>query len=119
MELKEVTLTIPCIPPTVNHYWIRRRDGRGYFLSPNARAFKETVAIFARGAKLEGKQYALDAVVYLGKRQKGDGDNFLKPIGDSLQKAGIIQSDAKIKDWRIRVDRDWEQPRTVLTVRIL
>ena len=117
--MTEVTLTIPLVPPSVNHYKMRNRRTGNWYVTKEAIAFKDAVAIFARGAQVRAKQYSLEAVVYLAKNQRGDGDNFNKCIGDGLKEAGVIHSDAAIKDWRVRVDRDWAHPRTVMTVRAL
>jgi len=117
--MTEITLTIPLIPPSVNHYKMRNRRTGRWYVTKQALAFKSAVAVFARGASVEGKAYSLDVTVFLGKRGRGDGDNFFKCIADGLKDARVIRSDAGIKDWRIKVDRDWANPRTVLTVKTL
>jgi Holliday junction resolvase RusA-like endonuclease len=117
--MTEITLTIPLIPPSVNHYKMRNRRTGHWYLTKEALAFKAAVAVYARGASVTAKQYSIDAIVFLGKRQRGDGDNFNKCIGDGLKEAGVIHSDAAVKDWRVRVDRDWDNPRTVLIVRAI
>jgi Holliday junction resolvase RusA-like endonuclease len=116
--MTEITLTIPLVPPSVNHYKMRSRTGHWY-VTKEALAFKAAVAIYARGAKVEAERYCIDAIVFLGKRKRGDADNFNKCIGDGLKDAGVIHSDAAVKDWRVRVERDWANPRTVLTVRAI
>lgn len=114
-SVTEITLTIPLIPPSVNQYVRHTRTGRHY-VTKEAKAFKDAVALFARGESVKGDTYSLDVTVFLGRRARGDGDNFFKCIADGLKDAGVIRSDAAIKDWRIKVDRDWSNPRTVLTV---
>ena len=114
--MTEITLTLPLVPPSVNNYVRHTRKGFHY-QTKEAKAFKAAVGIYARGAKIDAKRYVIDAVIFLGKRARGDADNFNKCIGDGLVEAGAIHSDAAVKDWRVRVDRDWANPRTVLTVR--
>lgn len=112
-------LTIPLIPPSVNHYKMRNRHTGHWYVTKEALAFKAAVGVYARGSAVEGKTYALAVTVYLGKGGRGDGDNFFKCIADGLKDAGVIRSDAAIKDWRITVERDWVNPRTVIAVRSL
>lgn len=127
-----VTLTIPWTPPSVNHYKEpsskRLRDGsrvKTFKLSPEARAYYDGVAILARGRSITPEtkkerdevRYALYVTVYLGTGQRGDGDNFFKCIADSLQKAGVIHSDARVRRWHLDVeDCDRENPRTEIRV---
>jgi crossover junction endodeoxyribonuclease RusA len=92
------------------------RSGRHY-QTAEAKSFKDAIAILARGAVVDAERYELDASVFLGKAGRGDGDNFWKCIADGLVNAGVIRSDAAVKRWVLEVDRDWENPRTELTVR--
>jgi Endodeoxyribonuclease RusA len=121
---------VPLIPPSVNHYKVPKIVRRGRFHSliweeqPESIIFKLTVRSIARGASVapvtlreqRKTAYSLRAVVFLGADQRGDGDNFWKVIGDSLTTAGIIHSDAAVKNWHMYVRRDRENPRTVITV---
>lgn len=121
-------IEIPLIPPTVNHYKkpaVNRRTGQKFMvLTKQAKAFKEAIAIFARGETVAPEteserrkvKYSLNATVYLGYRQRGDGDNFWKCLADGLQEAGVIHSDAAVSVWSIAVKRDKENPRTVVEV---
>lgn len=114
-------ITIPLVPPSVNHYKMRTRRGVT-FVSDEAKAFKSAVAIFAGGRSVPAKRnqkYALAAIVYFGKGQRGDGDNLWKCIADGLKDAGVIRSDAAVKRWLLEVDRDWENPRTEVWVKLL
>jgi Holliday junction resolvase RusA-like endonuclease len=127
-------IEIPLVPPTVNHYkkpaWKRRRGQppvRTMVLTDEAIAFKAAVAICARGETLaptdksaqRKTKYQLQATVYLGHKQRGDGDNFWKCLADGLKEAGVIHSDAAVKRWNIDVDRDRENQRTVVEISIL
>lgn len=128
-------IVIPLVPPTVNHYkkpaWRPKWRGgpvvQTMVLTKEAIAFKAAVAVFARGETVAPATesarrkvwYELQAIVYLGKGQRGDGDNFWKCLADGLKDAGVIHSDARVKHWHIEVDRDRENPRTVVEVRTL
>ena len=104
-----VTFTVPYLrPPSGNHYKApcvyRDRNGyprRGFKVTPEAKAFKEAVAIFARGrtvappdALKRKTHYDVKMTVVLGPRNRGDEDNFHKVGLDALVDAGIIHSDA-------------------------
>jgi crossover junction endodeoxyribonuclease RusA len=111
-----LTITVPLVPPSVNHYVKHTRTGRHY-VTAEGRAYKQAVAIFARGQSLRAKRYELEAVIHLGHGQRGDGDNFWKVIADGLVEAGVIHSDAAVSDWILRKRRDRNNPRTEITVR--
>lgn len=128
-------IEIPLVPPTVNHYkkpalFPRKRGGPpvpGMVMTKQAKAFKAAVAIFARGESLAPAteserrkvRYMLVATVYLGYKQRGDGDNFWKCLADGLVEAGVIHSDAAVTKWHIDVARDRENPRTVVEISTL
>lgn len=112
---QELCFSVPLIPPSVNHYVKHTRSGKHY-VTAEARAFKQAVAIFASGRSISAKEYSLEIRVFFGKGQKGDGDNLFKVPADGLKECGAIHSDAAIKRWSIEVDRDWENPRTDIAV---
>ncbi len=111
-----LSIIVPLVPPSVNHYWKHTRSGRHY-VTQEGRAYKEAVAMCARGKRVRAKRYELEAVIYLGHGQRGDGDNFWKVIADGLVDAGVIYSDAAVTDWILRKRRDARSPRTEITVR--
>jgi Holliday junction resolvase RusA-like endonuclease len=125
-SLKTLRLEIPLTPPSVNHY--KRpaiiRGVRTMVLSKDAKAYKAAVAIFARGETLAPAKeserrkvrYGMKAIVYLGYKQRGDGDNFFKVLADGLVEAGVIHTDAAVSEWNITVGRDRENPRTVVEI---
>lgn len=110
-----VSFTIPLVPPSVNHYVKHTRDG-GHYVTHEALSFKSAVRLFARGRVVTAKKYQIEFMVYLGKGERGDPDNFCKVIGDGLQEAGVIHSDSKVR-WIADTSRDWKNPRTEITVR--
>lgn len=131
--VKSIILEIPFTPPSVNHYKkpITLRTSNGprlsFALTPEAKAFRDAVAIFARGQTLvpltaieKNKiRYALTVTVFLGKNESGDADNYWKCIADSVVKAGVIHSDARVRKWHIEVeDEDRENPRTLIIVSV-
>lgn len=113
--MSEVRFTVPLTPPSVNHYKARAKNGHWY-VTKQATAFKSAIGIFAARQVCEGKRYQLDVTVFLGKGQRGDGDNFWKVIGDGLKEAGVIRSDAAVAAWNMKVDRDPKNPRTEIKV---
>jgi crossover junction endodeoxyribonuclease RusA len=129
MTAKRVSFTVPLVPPGVNNYVKHTRSGRHY-VTDNARAFKDAVIILARGKSVIGRAFQVEAVVYLGHKQKGDVDNFGKLILDALADAGVFQkanlrrplvtptqlSDAHVSDLILRRRRDVDNPRTEITI---
>lgn len=129
--VKSIILEIPFTPPSVNHYkkpiTLYTSDGPrlSFALTPEAMAFRDAIAIFARGQTLipltatekNKVRYALTATVFLGKGERGDGDNNWKCIADSLVNARVIHSDARVRKWHIEVeDRDRGNPRTLICI---
>lgn len=113
---KQVSFTVPLVPPSVNHYKMRTRKGVT-FVSGEAKAFKQAVAIFGRGQAVEAESYEVSLQIFLGKNGKGDADNFAKCCLDGLVEGGIIRTDAAINKLTIEKTRDWKNPRTEITVK--
>jgi Holliday junction resolvase RusA-like endonuclease len=118
MKPQIAAITIPLVPPSVNHYWKRKRYG-GYFVSEEGEAFLQAVALYAKRQKVRAKAYHVEVWIYLGRKQKGDVDNFAKCVLDGLRKAGVIDSDAKITDLDLHKRRDIANPRTEIMVEAL
>lgn len=112
---KSVTLVVPLIPPSVNGYVRHTRSGRHY-VTKEALAFKEAVALVARRRKITGDSYQVKIAIYLGKGDRGDLDNFGKVIFDSIVAAGVIHSDAAVNEIFMQKFRDPLNPRTVIEV---
>lgn len=126
--MTEVEMTIPFTPPSVNHYWLKRRGTNSRYVSKEGIAFKQAILLMAKGRTIapQTKQgqlkvrYALWVRVVLGVKERGDADNFLKPIGDGLVNAGVIHSDARIKVLHIEMDdEDRQNPRTEICVQVI
>ncbi len=118
------------IPPTVNHYKVPIiiRGHISFKVTIQAKLFKTLVAYSARkvlGAEGRGcvrplnankLRYRLRLVVYLGKKQRGDIDNFWKVVMDGLKDCGAIHSDDAVFDHHGYKRRDRDRPRTEITV---
>ncbi len=130
-----VSFTVPyLIPPSVNHhlkscYYVDIYGGlhKGKKLTPEAKAYREAVAIFAQGrtvapeADKERKKtrYSVRIDVYLGPKQRGDFDNFWKSGLDALVRCRLIHTDAAVdgESSRCVVHRDdRDNPRTEYVV---
>jgi Holliday junction resolvase RusA-like endonuclease len=130
-----IVFTVPHLnPPSTNHIYetcyYNGRDGaahRGKKLTPEVKAFREAVAIFARGrsvAPLSNSErrkvrYGVRIDVYLGPNARGDFDNFWKSGLDALQACGVIHSDNYVdgEESRCVVHKDERHdPRTMYTV---
>jgi hypothetical protein len=130
---KEVSFTVPYLcPPSGNHYKSPTRytgkDGfahMGFKLTKAAKAYKDAVALFARGRTVapatdqerKRTRYRVVITVVLGPKMRGDSDNFLKVGLDSLRDCGMIHSDAFVEGPMPIVVRDQrDNPRTEFVV---
>lgn len=115
--MRHCIINIPLVPPSVNHY-VRHVRGR-HVVTKEAKAFKEAVAIFSRESPHwddTKATYIVGINIWLGKKQRGDIDNFPKLCLDGIRDAGVIHSDAAIKQLYVNLFRDWENPRTQIIV---
>lgn len=122
-------------PPSVNHYkepcrYRSRTTGemrKGMRLTDEAKAYRGAVCLFARGETLipEGAtkhqlnliRYEAEITIYLGPRARLDADNGNKLVLDSLQKARVIHSDARVRACKsIIVDDQRHNPRTHIKI---
>lgn len=111
----ELDFCVPLIPPSVNHYKKPKRGG-GYYVSREAIAFKKAVPICAKQMQVRHPYYAIEIYVCLGYGQKVDLDNCSKVILDGLVEGGQIHSDAAVTCLTLHKRRDWQNPRTCITV---
>lgn len=119
-----MTIMVPLVPPSGNDYKRPDWKNKRFYVTPEAIRFKEAIAIFARGDTVGGRYFKVDVTVYLGKNGRLDADNCPKVIMDGMQEAGIFNghpgskafTDASVKDLHIYIDRDWNEPRTVIHV---
>ena len=115
-----IRITVPEIPPSVNHYVKHTRAGRHYRTASADRFL--TAMSLALGTKVtvvRGREYEIAIAVYLGKGDRRDWDNCPKVVCDSLVRLGVIDSDAKIKRGSVEVLRDRKNPRTEIRIGLL
>jgi Holliday junction resolvase RusA-like endonuclease len=80
------------IPPSVNHYVRHSRSGRHY-KDGSAKEFSEKLALACSASRpVHGMQFEVHIWISLGKRQKGDIDNFPKVVLDSISRAGMLRN---------------------------
>ena len=99
-----IELQLP-YPPSVNAYWQHR--GRGTFISKRGEAFRDETILavrqkYGRVKPLAGPVAVQVAVFPPDDHRKHDLDNLLKPILDSLQKAGVFEDDEQVTHIDIR-----------------
>lgn len=111
-------ITVPLVPPSVNHYVKHTSSGKHY-KTAGAIEFQNAVSLLSRKQKVRGNAYKCEIWVYLGKAQKGDVDNFAKVVLDSLVKAEVIDTDAKIINLHLYKRRDIKKPRTEIVVEVI
>ena len=112
-----VEITVPLTPISGNHYKVPFvRGGRiNWCVTAEAKAFKEAIALFARGQRIRCKFYAVEIYLCLGPKQRQDLDNCAKVILDGLVQAGVIDTDAKITCLTLHKKRATE-PSTQITI---
>jgi len=89
-----IVITLPCLPPTVNHYYIQR--GSRKFLSKVANQFRQTVADnFGNQPMLDGR-IKMTVQLMASNKRRWDLDNRIKPLQDALQLAGCFENDSQI-----------------------
>jgi len=110
-----VKIVVPLLPPSVNHYKKPRANGRGYYVTPEATAFQTALALIAGRKSITAASYAVTISLTQGPRQRGDLDNYSKVVLDSLVKAGVIDTDAKVTELHMSKQRGKES-QTEITV---
>lgn len=111
-----MTLTLPW-PPSVNHYWLRNRNG-SVRVSGAGVAFRMRVMSLYRGPTMTGR-LAVVVDLYPPDKRRRDVDNSAKATLDALAHAGVYADDSQIDDLHIR-RRDVVPPgRVVVTVATL
>lgn len=93
-------LSIPAVPPSVNHYTKQRRGG-GKTLTDASREFKRTAyQSIGRYAphKPSEKRIALEVTIYPADKRDSDIDNRNKLILDTLEEAQFIKNDSQIDE---------------------
>jgi Holliday junction resolvase RusA-like endonuclease len=114
------SITVPFVPPSGNHYRVPVWSQRRFYVTKEAKAFKEAIGYLWRVA-VRGKAFAVDIKVTLGKGDRLDCDNGAKVVLDGLQEAGAFgnKSDAAVVDLHVWKCRDGSPARTEITVTVL
>lgn len=93
-------LSIPAVPPSVNHYTKQRRGG-GKTLTERSREFKriayQSIGRYAPQKPSE-KRIALEVTIYAADKRDSDIDNRNKLILDALQEALFIKDDNQVDE---------------------
>lgn len=120
---KTLIVVIPLTPPSVNHYMkyrVATINGIATVMSyhsSEAKAWWKAVGVCAGGRSLDADGFEVAYVVYQGKNERGDVDNYGKCILDSIVKAGVIDSDHKVTAMHAYKSRDRANPRTEIFIR--
>ena len=112
-----VSFSVPGHPPSVNSY-VRHARGRHYRTKAADRWLWD-VSFAAKKQSVRGDAYEVNAVIWLGAKERIDIDNAGKLLLDSLVTAGVIDTDAKVVDLYLRKRRDAANPRTDITVAVI
>ena len=124
------TITIPMLPPSVNHYKQPRGFGRGFYKTKMAHAWEQAFAVFVCDAHVQGKRFSVSVDLFLGPKDKLDIDNCLKCVLDCVAHNGMMRdkrgkplSDSHVKALRV-MKWDSQQirkdgPRTIIRVEAL
>jgi crossover junction endodeoxyribonuclease RusA len=87
-------------PPSVNHYWMRNRNG-GMRIGDEGQAYRKVVEDALRGRGCIQGRLAINIHAYPPDRRERDLDNILKALLDAIAHAGAIESDKYIDEIRI------------------
>ena len=94
--MTSIELKLP-YPPTANHIWAQ--GGRRTFLSKRYKKFIDAVGLAVKrlGGELDDAPfYTVRIVAYPPDRRPRDIDNIIKPILDSLTRAGVWKDDSRV-----------------------
>lgn len=124
-------ITVPLLPPSVNHY-VKHAVIAGRLRSyqtAEAKAFKAAVAMLAAGRSISPSTasqrrkvaYRVTVTVTLGPKQSLDASNSIKVAEDALVQCGVIHSDARVAEviGRVIWNKRAEGPRTDITVEVI
>jgi Holliday junction resolvase RusA-like endonuclease len=101
-------LTLACLPPSVNHAFMRRKTGQvirtdAYRTWANGEGYQINRQLAAQH-RFQGPVFVTMAMKR--PRSNADLDNRIKPVGDLLQKSGVIANDKDIMGWNVFWSRD-------------
>ncbi len=85
-------------PPSVNHYYGRRKSG-GAYIKPRGEQYRlEVLALSRKGRwpKFGKARLEVSLICYPPDRRERDLDNIEKALFDALQHAGVYERDSQI-----------------------
>ncbi len=109
--------SIPGIPPSVNHCYVNRRNGRGKVYNRQALAYFDEMALAAAHLPEIMGRVKVEYALFFPNRIVRDPGNFEKVLSDGLQRAGVLADDKQIRDVRpydAGIDR--ENPRVEVLI---
>ncbi len=90
-------LTLP-FPPSVNHYWIRKR--RGVTIGPKGHGYRDRVRLEVLAQAWNNYEFKgpveVCIVAHPPNKRRHDLDNLPKAILDSLEHAGVFKDDSQV-----------------------
>ena len=96
------------MPPSVNHYWERSRNGRLH-LGKRAKDYRRSVFLALREQlgiiKPKEGQLHLTVIIYPPNNRRRDIDNILKPLLDALEHANLYADDSQIRSLHVLFGR--------------
>lgn len=109
--------SIPGIPPSVNHCYVNRWNGRGKVYNRQAEDYFDEMALAAAQLPEIAGNVKVEYALYFPNRIVRDPGNFEKVLSDGLQRAGVLANDKQIRDVRAYdagIDR--ENPRVEVMI---
>ena len=98
--MNQLKLTLP-FPNSANTHW---RHARGMtYVSKQGTDYRKQVKALTNGVKMPEGRLEMHVVLHAPNKRAYDIDNRLKPLGDSLQLAGVFTDDGLID--KITVER--------------
>jgi len=89
-----VNVTLP-LPPSINHYYKRKRNG-GVYLSVDAIKFRIETQIICASIKQIESSVIVHSIWHPINKRSYDVDNRLKSLNDSLTHAGVWDDDKQV-----------------------
>lgn len=129
MKGDSLTIEIPMLPPSVNHYVEHKAQGV-HVKSAQALAWERDWPIFARGAFVQGSRFAARIGYIFGPGDSYDVDNLNKCVLDCAYKSGMLRdakgnwlTDSRFKQMSVtiydtKLDRP-HGPKTILKIEVL
>lgn len=91
MKGDSLTIEIPMLPPSVNHYVEHKAQGV-HVKSSRAKAWERDWPIFSRGAYVQGSRFAARIAYIFGPGDSYDVDNLNKCVLDCAAKSGMLRN---------------------------